>query len=156
MLVVVKDSQPIGNYLDHLLDKIKNNEKPTSLKKLIFTEHMNSDYLEAILEHLVAKEILRKDVSKKLILFDNTVFTTLRPEIKTALKDKLREVVLQNAHANSNTLAVLGILLETDELYGWSSLLPVIFSKDEMSHATNNLKLRIGIPPKKNKNKKKD
>jgi len=81
---------------------------------------------------------------------------TLKPELKTELRDKLRATVLNNATANANTLAVLGILLETDELYGRCSLLPVLFSKDELTHATNNLKLRVGFPTKSDSKKSKE
>jgi len=66
VLVVPQDSFPVGNYLDLLFDKIKDNKKPKTLRKLIFKEHMTSIYLEAVLDHLVNKAILRRDVSKKL------------------------------------------------------------------------------------------
>jgi len=152
LMVIVKDPRPVGNYLDKLFDKIKNSEKPKTLKKLIFSEHMSGAYLEESLDFLVDRGVLRKDVSKKFKFFSNTKYTTLKPEVKINLRDKIRDAILNNAAANPNTLALLGIILETDELYGWkSSLLPILFTKEELPHAVNNLRLRVGLPSKPDK-----
>jgi len=146
-LLVVKDQTPTGNFLDILFDKIKHSEKPASLKKWILMEHLHGNYLTAVLDHLCAKGIFQKNTQKKFFVLDSTVYTTMKPEVKTQLKDYLRQVVLNNKSANPNTCALLAVILATHDEH--ASLLSTLFSKEEMPHALNNIELKIGEAKKK-------
>jgi len=140
--VTVRDSTPVGNFLDKLLHKLVAKEKPRSLKKWIFTEHIRSDWIDPVVEDLERKGILEAEHKKSFGVLSKTTYKIKTPETRENLRTKAREVALNNAQGTGNMYALLGLLLETDALY--SSLLPRLFSSEEMDHAKNNLHLMIG------------
>jgi len=139
--VIVKDGTEINNYLDYLLKKLVDHKKPRSLRKWILLEHTDSRYLRQAQKYLAEKSIFEKKVEKKLMM-NKSVYILKDVARRDDLKKILRAAALDNAVVSGNTLALLGLLLETETLH--SSLLPRIFEKDELPTAINRIKLRVG------------
>jgi len=146
--VCVIDQTPIGNYLDTLLTKIVKLNRPQSLKKWVFYEHLHNDWITPVLRNLSEKGILAREDHKGVMGIGKSTSYLLKDEApRETLKKHLRDVSFKRIPGNGNDRAILGLLLETEECH--ASLLPRLFDNDEIPHAKYSITLLVQQEPPK-------
>jgi golgi phosphoprotein 3 len=133
--VQVGDGSPTGNEVfDEALRVIAERQRPRNLKDwtLSIGQGAIKDLQKKVAGQLVERGILGEEEGRVLWLFPRRQYPALNPEPESALRERVREVVLHGSKADERTCLLLSLIKAC-------RLVNEVFAKDERREANRRI-----------------
>ena len=134
-VVLINNEKTNNSSLDHALELISESKKTRVISYWIDQIGLGAEQIkDETIKHLTKQNILRKDAGKILWIIPTTKFPTENPLPENKVRLKLKDIVLNNAHAELKDLMLLSLIKECE-------LTREIFkSKDDYKRAKKRIK----------------
>ncbi len=144
--IIVVDETPTGDQLlDPIFERVIHEPENLSIYSWLRILRLHFENIEELmLENLVIKEVLRKEIHKTLGIFKRNRYFFVNPDMKDLIVTNIQRIVIDNEESDHRTLAILSLMYATnseneifteDELENYLHEIRNLVSSDEIGQS---------------------